>query len=93
MVISQLHKEELRLRMDAAIGRAPALALEEMTDELRLEARAIEKRAQAGNKNALLNVVSDSSTAAVSFRFEMQPFLFIYLLHICGHAINVWPIS
>lgn len=63
----EIHKEELRLRMEAAIGRYPALTNEEMQVHLHEEALHIADEFREKNKRAYLNVVSDSVAGMVFF--------------------------
>lgn len=62
-----IHKAEMRMRMDAAIGRAPPLSYSELQAQLRREAHELVEEAQEKNKHNVLNAVSDSITAFVGF--------------------------
>ncbi len=63
----EIHKEELRLRMEAAIGRHPALTNDELQVHLHEEALHIAEEFREKNKRAYLNVVSDSVAGMVFF--------------------------
>lgn len=62
-----IHKAEMRMRMDAAIGRAPPLSYSELQAQLRHEAHELVEEFQEKNKHNVLNVVSDGITAFVGF--------------------------
>ncbi|CAL5223632.1 g6176 [Coccomyxa viridis] len=63
----EIHKHELRLRMDAAIGRAPPLSDFELQTELRREALHLAEEFRERNRTALLNLLSDSTIALTGF--------------------------
>lgn len=62
-----VHKAEMRMRMDAAIGRAPPLSYSELQAQLRHEAHEMVEEFQEKNKHNVLNVISDSITALTGF--------------------------
>jgi hypothetical protein len=62
-----VHREEVRLRLEAAVGAAPALSERSVLAALRAEAARFEAEARAANKRALLNVVSDSTAGVAAF--------------------------
>ncbi|GAB4815193.1 hypothetical protein N2152v2_002239 [Parachlorella kessleri] len=64
---NEIKLEEMRVRMEASIGRAPPLTDEVMLLHLAKEAHHIAEEMREGNKRALLNVVSDSTSAGVFF--------------------------
>lgn len=68
----ELHMEEIRLRMEAALGQAPPLNEEALLERLSEEAGAIDLRGRQANKQALLNVVSDSISAGTIFVMLLQ---------------------
>ncbi|KAL3131288.1 hypothetical protein ABBQ38_000581 [Trebouxia sp. C0009 RCD-2024] len=57
----------MRMRMDAAIGRAPPLAYNELQAQLKLEAHDLVEEFTEKNKHNVLNAVSDSITAFTGF--------------------------
>lgn len=57
-----VHKEELRLQMDVAIGKHPPLSDDQLQERLRKEARHLRDEFREENKKALLNILSDSIT-------------------------------
>ena len=63
----EVHREELRLRMEASIGRRPALTNDELQLHLHEEALHIADEFKEKNKRAYLNVVSDSVAGTVFF--------------------------
>ncbi|KAK9917370.1 hypothetical protein WJX75_003623 [Coccomyxa subellipsoidea] len=67
-----VHKHELRLRMDAAIGRAPPISDLEMQMELRREALRLAEEFRGHNRVALLNLLSDSATALTGFALLLR---------------------
>jgi hypothetical protein len=67
-----VHREEVRLRMEASLGQAPPLADADMLAHLRQEARSFEAEMRLYNRQALLNVVSDSTTAAAIFAILLR---------------------
>ncbi|BDA48808.1 Proton extrusion protein PcxA [Coccomyxa sp. Obi] len=67
-----VHRHELRLRMDAAIGRAPPISDMEMQMELRREALHIAEEFREHNRAALLNLLSDSTTAVTGFALLLR---------------------
>lgn len=60
-----VHKEELRLQMDVAIGKHPPLTDDQMQGRLRKEARHLRDELREENKKSLLNLVSDSVTLSL----------------------------
>lgn len=52
---------------EVAIGQAPPLTDEDMLQHLHQEAKTIETRIRENNRKAMLNVVSDSLSAATLF--------------------------
>jgi len=58
----RVHKEELRLQMDIAIGRSPPLTDDQLQHRLREEAHEIRDDFREENKQSLLNVISDAIT-------------------------------
>lgn len=62
-----MHREEVRLRLEASVGQAPTLTDEAMLNHLRDEAKVWADSMRAYNKQALLNVVSDSTSALSLF--------------------------
>lgn len=62
-----MHREEVRLRMEASLGQAPELTDEAMLEHLKIEAKSFADEMKAYNKQALLNVVSDSTSATTLF--------------------------
>ncbi|CAK0741175.1 hypothetical protein CVIRNUC_001305 [Coccomyxa viridis] len=63
----EVRKHDLRLRMDAAIGRAPPLSDFELQAELRREALHLAEGFRERNRTALLNLLSDSTIALTGF--------------------------
>ena len=63
----EVHKAEMRMRMDAAIGRAPPLSYNELQAQLRHEAHELVEGFQEKNKHNVLNVISDGITATTGF--------------------------
>jgi len=62
-----MHREEVKIRLTASLGQAPDLNDEEILQELHHEAVAFAEQMKEDNKRALLNVVSDSTSATVFF--------------------------
>ena len=62
-----MHREEVKIRLTASLGQAPDLKDEEILQELHHEAIAFAEHMKEENKRALLNVVSDSTSATVFF--------------------------
>lgn len=62
-----IHKAEMRMRMDAAIGRAPPLSYNELQAQLKHEAHELVEHFTERNKHNVLNAVSDSITAFTGF--------------------------
>lgn len=62
-----IHKAEMRMRMDAAIGRAPPLSYTELQAQLKSEAHELVEQFTGRNKHNVLNAVSDSITAFTGF--------------------------
>ncbi len=62
-----IHKAEMRMRMDAAIGRAPPLSYNELQAQLKHEAHELMEEFTERNKHNVLNAVSDSITAFTGF--------------------------
>ena len=54
-------KHEKRLRFEVGIGKAPALSDDELMEELRREARTVEREMVMSNKHKLENLLSDLS--------------------------------
>lgn len=63
----EVHKAEMRMRMDAAIGRAPPLSYNELQAQLRHEAHELVEEFQEKNKHNVLNVISDGISATTGF--------------------------
>lgn len=63
----EVHKEELRLQMDVSLGRAPPLTEGQLQWRLRTEAKELYEEFREANKQALLNVISDTITGALIF--------------------------
>ncbi|KAI7845727.1 hypothetical protein COHA_000643 [Chlorella ohadii] len=68
----ELHLEELRLRMEAAIGQAPPLTDEGVFEHLHKTAKHLDHEFREANKKALLNVVSDVTSGIVFFAMLSQ---------------------
>lgn len=68
----EVHKEELRLRMEASIGRRPALTNDELQLHLHEEAVHLAEEFKEKNKRAYLNVASDSVAGLVFFYMLVQ---------------------
>lgn len=62
-----MHREEIKLRMAASLGQAPDLTDSDLRAHLHEEALAFSGEKREENKRALLNIVSDSTSAAVFF--------------------------
>lgn len=62
-----MHREEIKLRMAASLGQAPDLNDEDLLQHLHQEAVAFADQKKKENKSALLNVVSDSTSAVIFF--------------------------
>lgn len=62
-----MHREEVRLRLEVSIGQAPPLTDDAMLEHLREEASHFASDMKQYNKQALLNVVSDSASATALF--------------------------
>lgn len=62
-----MHREEVKLRMEASLGQAPDLKDEEILQHLHEEALVFADEMREANKQSLLNVVSDSTSATVFF--------------------------
>lgn len=62
-----MHREEIKLRMAASLGQAPDLNDEDLLQHLHQEAVAFADQKKKENKRALLNVVSDSTSAVIFF--------------------------
>lgn len=62
-----MHREEIKLRMAASLGQAPDLTDGDLREHLHEEALAFSAEMREENKRALLNIVSDSTSAAVFF--------------------------
>lgn len=69
----EVHKEELRLKLEAAVGQAPPLTDEVLLQHLRKQAKEIETTMRQDNRSALLNVVSDSSAGLTLFAMLLRP--------------------
>ena len=63
----EVHKAEMRMRMDAAIGRAPPLSYTELQAQLRLEAHELLDEFIEKNKHNVCTAVSDSITGLTGF--------------------------
>eukprot|EP01025_Chloroclados_australasicus_P055420 TRINITY_DN6706_c0_g3_i2.p1 TRINITY_DN6706_c0_g3~~TRINITY_DN6706_c0_g3_i2.p1 ORF type:complete len:407 (-),score=51.85 TRINITY_DN6706_c0_g3_i2:879-2099(-) len=63
----ELHQEEMRLRMEAAVGIAPPLNEEEMLLNLHETALEIREEIREENQKGLINLISDSISATVLF--------------------------
>ena len=62
-----MHREEVKLRMAASLGQAPDLTDEDLLRHLHDEALEFSAAKREENKRALLNIVSDSTSAAIFF--------------------------
>jgi hypothetical protein len=62
-----MHREEVKLRMAASLGQAPDLTDEDLLRHLHEEALQFSVGKKEENKRALLNIVSDSTSAAIFF--------------------------
>jgi hypothetical protein len=67
-----MHREEVKLRMAASLGQAPDLTDEELVHHLHQEALEFAAEMREENKNCLLNIVSDSTSAAIFFLLLVQ---------------------
>ncbi|PSC69171.1 Chloroplast envelope membrane [Micractinium conductrix] len=63
----ELHVEELRLRLAASLGQSPPLTDEQIHEHLHHTAVHLNDEFKEANKKALLNVVSDMTSASVFF--------------------------
>eukprot|EP00884_Botryococcus_braunii_P015404 jgi/Botrbrau1/2547/Bobra.0079s0034.1 len=63
----EVHRHELRLRMEAAVGRIPPLSDAEMQVELRAEAFRVKHELEERNKQGWLNLFADGTSASVLF--------------------------
>lgn len=63
----EVHKAEMRMRMDAAIGRAPPLSYTELQAQLRVEAHELLDEFIEKNKHNVCTAVSDSITGLTGF--------------------------
>eukprot|EP01023_Acetabularia_acetabulum_P050217 TRINITY_DN5411_c0_g2_i2.p1 TRINITY_DN5411_c0_g2~~TRINITY_DN5411_c0_g2_i2.p1 ORF type:complete len:424 (-),score=97.23 TRINITY_DN5411_c0_g2_i2:773-2020(-) len=63
----EIHKEEMRLRMEAAVGIAPPLEEDEMMLNLHETALEIREEIREENQTGLINLISDSISATVLF--------------------------
>ncbi|KAG1671691.1 hypothetical protein FOA52_007483 [Chlamydomonas sp. UWO 241] len=67
-----LHVEETRLRLDAAIGKAPPLNAEHMLEHMREFATEFEEEERHHNEQNLITVVSDSVSGIMLFALLVQ---------------------
>jgi hypothetical protein len=62
-----MHREEVKIRLAASLGQAPDVTDEDLLQHLHEEALVFSQHKREENKRALLNVVSDSTSAAIFF--------------------------
>ena len=62
-----MHREEVKIRLAASLGQAPDVTDEDLLQHLHEEAVVFSQHKKEENKRALLNVVSDSTSAAIFF--------------------------
>ena len=67
-----MHREEVRLRLEASLGQSPPLTDEAMLVHLREEAVHFADKMKAYNRQSLLNAVSDSCSGAALFVLLVQ---------------------
>lgn len=67
-----MHREEVRLRLEASIGQAPPLTDQAMLEHLHIEAVKFAEDMRADNRQSLLNVISDSSSGVALFVILLQ---------------------
>ena len=67
-----MHREEVRLRLEASIGQAPPLTDRAMVAHLHTEALHFSGEMREYNRQSMLNVVSDSTSGAVLFVLLIQ---------------------
>jgi hypothetical protein len=67
-----MHREEVRLRLEASLGQAPPLSDEAMLAHLRVEAVHFADNMKAYNRQSLVNAVSDSCSGAALFVILVQ---------------------
>ena len=67
-----MHREEVRMRLEASIGQAPALSDEAMLEHLHNEAIHFADHMKQYNRQAMLNAVSDSMAGAALFILLLQ---------------------
>lgn len=67
-----MHREEVRLRLEASLGQAPTLSDEAMLAHLRVEAVHFADSMKAYNRQSLVNAVSDSCSGAALFVLLVQ---------------------
>lgn len=67
-----MHREEVRLRLEASLGQAPPLSDEAMLAHLRVEAVHFADNMKVYNRQSLVNVVSDSCSGAALFVLLLQ---------------------
>ncbi|KAL4852856.1 Chloroplast envelope membrane protein [Chlorella vulgaris] len=63
----ELHVEELRLRLEAALGMSPPLSDEQTHAQLHHSAVELAEKFREDNKRSMLNAVSDLTSASVFF--------------------------
>lgn len=63
----ELHIEEMRLRLEASLGQSPPLKDDQLHWHMHKRAVHLEEEFREANKKALLNVVSDLTSASVFF--------------------------
>lgn len=67
-----VHIEETRMRMDAAIGKAPPLTEQALLEHLRHFAQELEEEERQHNEQTLITVVSDSVSGIMLFGMLLQ---------------------
>lgn len=67
-----VHVEEARMRMDAAIGKAPPLTEEHLLEHLREFAAELEEEERHHNEQTLITIVSDSVSSFMLFGMLVQ---------------------
>lgn len=63
----KVHMEEKRLKFNASIGHAPSLTEEELLHKLEEKARGLQQEQIEENREAMVNVFADASSAIVLF--------------------------
>lgn len=68
----EMHREEVRMRLEASIGQAPSLSDEAMLEHLHNEALHFADHMKEYNRQSLVNAVSDSMAGASLFVLLLQ---------------------